>query len=134
MKRNQLVVIALALACLVAGRSKLFSQQNSSQETYKGQPVYQVGKGVTAPRVKFSPDPEYTDAERRRRTQGVVAPSVIVTKDGRTADIKVTSSFVTRDMEDEAIKAVSRWKFEPATKDGEPVTVRIAIQIMFHLY
>jgi outer membrane biosynthesis protein TonB len=33
-----------------------------------------------------------------------------------------------------AIDAVRTWKFEPATRDGEPVPVLINVEIMFRLY
>jgi outer membrane biosynthesis protein TonB len=29
---------------------------------------------------------------------------------------------------------VKTWKFEPATKDGQPVRVEIAVEVNFHLY
>jgi hypothetical protein len=29
---------------------------------------------------------------------------------------------------------VSKWRFDPATKDGQPVAMRISVQVNFHLY
>jgi len=37
-------------------------------------------------------------------------------------------------LDQKAIEAVSRWRFDPATKDGKPVAVWIAVETSFHLY
>jgi periplasmic protein TonB len=34
----------------------------------------------------------------------------------------------------EAIEAVRTWRFQPATKDGHPVAVKMSIEVGFHLY
>ena len=33
-----------------------------------------------------------------------------------------------------AVETVSKWKFQPATKNGQPVAVKIAVEVAFHLY
>jgi TonB family protein len=37
-------------------------------------------------------------------------------------------------LDEKAIEAVSRWRFRPATFNGQPVATQIAIQVDFHLY
>ena len=34
----------------------------------------------------------------------------------------------------QALKAVGAWRFEPATKDGKPVAVRVKVEADFKLY
>jgi outer membrane biosynthesis protein TonB len=33
-----------------------------------------------------------------------------------------------------AFETVKQWRFQPGTKDGEPVAVHTAIEVSFHLY
>ena len=58
---------------------------------------------------------------------------MVLTKEGRTADIKVTKS-LTPGLDQQAIKAVSQWTFEPVMVDGQPCPLRIAVQVSFRLY
>jgi TPR repeat protein len=37
-------------------------------------------------------------------------------------------------LDEQAIEAVSNWRFEPATKDGTPVAVQINVEVNFHLF
>jgi len=59
--------------------------------------------------------------------------SLVVTPEGNTTDIKVTTSLGSG-LDEKAIEAVRQWKFEPATKDGKPVAVKVAVEVSFHLY
>jgi len=34
-------------------------------------------------------------------------------------------------LDEEALEAVKQWKFDPALKDGRPVSVAIAIEVKF---
>jgi len=39
---------------------------------------------------------------------------------------------VRRDLDEEALKAVRRWKFKPGTYEGQPVPVTVHVEMMFH--
>jgi len=39
-----------------------------------------------------------------------------------------------KDLDKQALAAVSTWKFEPATKDGKPVAVHLKAEVDFRLY
>lgn len=51
------------------------------EETLTEHP-FRLGSGVTPPKVLYSPEPEFTNAARGVRYQGVVALGVVVDKDG----------------------------------------------------
>ena len=95
--------------------------------------AYRVGGGVSAPRALFSPDPEFSDEARKAKHQGTVVLWVVVGPDGRTHDIRVQRS-LGMGLDEKAIEAVQRWKFEPAKKDGVAVAVQVAVEVNFRLY
>ena len=95
--------------------------------------VYRVGGGVSAPRLVYSPEPEFSEEARKARYQGTVVLWLIVGLDGRTRDIRVQRS-LGMGLDEKAIEAVREWRFEPGRKDGMAVAVQINVEINFHLY
>jgi len=95
--------------------------------------VYTVGGGVTAPRALYQPDPEYSEEARRAKFQGTVVLDVVIGPDGRPRDLHIIRS-LGMGLDEKAVDAVHQWKFAPATKDGHPVAVRVAIEVAFRLY
>ena len=77
--------------------------------------------------------PEYPRDALRRGQEGYVVVEFTVQTDGSTADIKVVESEPRNAFDREAIRAVSRWKFEPALRDGRPVESRLQHTIDFNL-
>jgi protein TonB len=94
---------------------------------------YRVGGGVSAPRILFSPDPDYSEEARKAKYQGTVVLWVVVGPDGRPRDIRVQRS-LGLGLDEKAMEAVRTWKFEPARKDGQPVAVQINVEVNFRLY
>jgi len=95
--------------------------------------VFRVGGGVSAPRAIDTPDPEYSEEARKAKYQGTVVLWLIVDPSGHPKDIKISRS-LGMGLDQKAIEAVKRWKFEPAMKDGRPVAVQINVEVNFHLY
>lgn len=95
--------------------------------------LYHVGGGVSPPKAIFSPEPEFSDEARKAKFQGTCTLSLIVGIDGRPTDIRVVGS-LGMGLDEKAIEAVSKWKFEPAMKDGHAVRVPIEVEVDFHLY
>ncbi len=95
--------------------------------------VYRVGGGVTAPRAIYAPDPEFSEEARKAKHQGTVVLFLIVDRNGRTHDIRVQRS-LGMGLDEKAIEAISRWRFDPARKDGVAVAVQINVEVNFRLY
>lgn len=95
--------------------------------------VFRVGGGVSAPKVTYQPDPEYSEEARKAKYQGVCVLSLIVGPDGKPRDVKIARS-LGLGLDEKAIEAVNQWKFEPAQKDGKPVAVAINVEVTFRLY
>ena len=95
--------------------------------------VFRVGGGVSAPRALDTPDPEYSEEARKAKYQGICILWLIVGPDGHPRDVKVARS-LGMGLDQKAIEAVKKWKFEPAMKDGKPVAVQINVEVNFRLY
>ena len=95
--------------------------------------AYRVGGGVSAPRVIYQPDPEYSEEARKAKYQGTCVLWVVVGPDGRPHEIRVQRT-LGMGLDEKAIEAVRSWKFEPAKKDGQPVAVQINVEVNFRLY
>ena len=95
--------------------------------------VFRVGGGVSAPRALDAPDPEYSEEARKAKYQGTVVLWMIVDPNGSPRDVRVTRR-LGMGLDEKAIEAVRKWKFEPAMKDGKPVAVQISVEVNFRLY
>lgn len=74
--------------------------------------------------------PTYPSALKNDGVSGMVTVSLTVDEKGNVANVVVKKS--TRpEFEQPAIDAVSRWKFEPAKKDGKPVAVQVVVPVKF---
>jgi TonB family protein len=101
-----------------------------------GEIIYEFHKagenGITAPKAISMPQPEYTDQARRKKIDGTVLLSLVVSADGTVRDPAVTRS-LDKGLDKQALETVKKWKFEPATKDGQPVAVRIDVEVSFRI-
>ena len=95
--------------------------------------AYRVGGGVSAPKVVYDPDPEYSEEARKAKYQGTVVLWLVVAPDGHPQQIRVQRS-LGMGLDEKAIEAVRQWRFEPAKKDGQPVPVMINVEVNFRLY
>jgi TonB family protein len=97
-------------------------------------PVYRVQPGtISAPHANYQPDPAYSDEAREAKYQGTCVLYLIVDASGAPRDLQIMTP-LGLGLDDKAIASVSTWKFEPAQKDGEPVSVAINVQVSFRLY
>ena len=95
--------------------------------------VFRVGGGVSAPRVIYKPDPEYSPEARQAKYQGTVILSLIVDPRGTPRDVHVAHS-LGMGLDEKAAEAVRQWRFEPALKDGRPVAVLVDVEVNFRLF
>jgi len=124
------VVVPMVVPVL-AQVQPLHRADSNPQEPVDG--VYRAGRGVSAPRATYQPDPEYSEKARQVGYEGTCVLELVVDAEGMPRDIKVVRA-VGLGLDDKALEAVRRWRFTPAMKDGEPVAVRINVETSFHLY
>jgi TonB family protein len=127
MRAKAILVFLIALA--LSAPASLHAQTQDPT----GPGVYRVGGGVSPPRPTYHPNPEFSEQARAAHYQGVCTLKLIVEKDGTPSHIKVTSP-LGMGLDEKAIEAVSKWRFEPGMKDGEAVGVEIAVMVDFTLY
>jgi TonB family protein len=97
-------------------------------------PVEHVGNGVSAPyTIPPMPEPDYTDEARQAHIQGTVILDVTIRADG-TGKVNKVVQALGSGLDEKAIEAFEKWRFEPGKKDGVPVDVELHVTINFHLY
>ena len=77
-------------------------------------------------------EPEYSEEARKAKFQGVVVLYCEVTERGVCQNLKVVRA-LGLGLDEKAIEAVKKWKFNPGRKDGKPVTVAARIDVSFRL-
>jgi TonB family protein len=93
--------------------------------------IYSAGEsGVSMPVPIYKVRPEATALARSSKYGGTVILSLIVGVDGRATDIRVFRP-LGMGLDQNAIDAVSQWKFNPGLKDGRAVTVRGTVDVNF---
>jgi TonB family protein len=93
--------------------------------------VYRPGGSVTAPRLITEVKPKYTNEAALNRIQGTVVLELVVTRDGRASQIRVTRSLDPGGLDQQAIAAVAEWRFEPGRLNGKPVDVVVTVLLDF---
>jgi TonB family protein len=92
------------------------------------------GSGVVVPRPVHREHPRYTPEAMRARIQGTVVLSAVVKPDGTVGDVVVRRSLdPSLGLDDAATATARKWQFEPGTRDGSPVSVRILMEFEFNL-
>jgi len=74
--------------------------------------------------------PRYPEAALKQRVRGTVILRVLVSHTGIPLDIRIDQG-VRTDINIAAMEAVKHWRFEPATKDGQPVRTFTTVRIPF---
>jgi protein TonB len=96
--------------------------------------VFGIGNGVAAPRLLRSVRPEYTADAMRARIQGTVSLDCVVDTAGRVDRCLVRRSLDSiYGLDQQALRAARQWSFEPGTRQGVPVAVRVAIELSFNM-
>lgn len=94
--------------------------------------VYRPGGSVTAPRLITEVRPNYSREALLHRIQGTVVMEAVVTSDGCASQIRVVRS-LDPGLDEQAIRAVAQWRFEPGRLAGTPVDVLVTIMLDFSI-
>lgn len=90
------------------------------------------GSGIEPPVAVHTVVPEYSTLARRARIQGVVILATTVRRDGTVGTAEVLKG-LPMGLSEKAVEAVRQRRFEPATRNGEPLCVRFNQTVNFQL-
>lgn len=108
-------------------------EPNDAEIRDRSKPVYVIDKNTTAPMCVFCLDPQYTEEARRAKLEGAIILSCVVNAGGEAERIRVRKP-LGKGLDEEAVKAVQKWRFKPALREGRSVAVYMVIEINFRLH
>ena len=84
------------------------------------------------PTILYREKAQYTREAKDNKIEGQVVLKVVFGADGQLGDIKVVQG-LPYGLTQSAIEAASKIRFEPAVKDGQPVSVRGSLEFTYNL-
>jgi TonB family protein len=118
---RQILIVAFCAACISPAQAPAQTDD---------EPVYDLGPGVSSPRVVKQVNPQYPN-NRGVRAVGSVIIALVVSSKGLPKDPHVVKG-LDKDLDESAVDAVKEWRFAPALKDGKAIAVRVSVQLEFH--
>ncbi len=126
--------------CLVAALAVPTSKDRGWQQTsFSSQPGEEAQelihhareKGIVPPRPTRSPDAEFSEQARSLHATGIVTLTLTVDQSGHTRSVRIVHPRGLG-LDERAVEKVKTWEFVPASKDGKPVNVEVAVEMDFH--
>ena len=87
---------------------------------------------LTGPATMKKVDPKYPQSLISERVEGEVVLYAIIRGDGSVDGIQLVHG-IDEQLDDNAMQALSQWKFRPATKQGAPVELEAIVHIPFRV-
>ncbi|MGB7352846.1 MAG: TonB family protein [Acidobacteriaceae bacterium] len=92
--------------------------------------TYEVGNGITAPKLIHSVVPQLSDEAHKAHYGGTCLLSLMVGADGVPRRVYVVRP-LGMGLDQRAVEAVKQFRYEPATREGMPVPVQITVKVVF---
>jgi len=114
-----LLLASLTAACALSAQQRVFTPDDD---------------GVTGPTAIRTVQPSYSQAAMDTGIEGEVLLTGVVETDGSIDEVRVVESLdADLGLDDAAVEAARAWRFEPGTRNGEPVPVEVTLQFRFTL-
>jgi protein TonB len=81
-----------------------------------------------------NPAPVYPTLSRRLREEGTVTLEILIRADGSVGEIKLKTSSGFKRLDDAAMTAVKRWRYQPATQGGKAIDFWYELPLEFNLH
>lgn len=94
--------------------------------------IYEPGGDVKPPKLVHYVEPAFSSNSKEAFVEGTVKISAVVKTDGTAAKLRVLRG-LNAEEDRTATEAVKQWRFQPGTKQGQPVNVRVTVEVDFHL-
>jgi TonB family protein len=126
-------MLAQYCARRVTALTRQATQDEPRRASNPGEPdangVYTIGGGIPAPqRLDVA---RYPEEAKAAGIQGTVLADVVVDASGNVSDARITESIPMLD--EQALLAVRNWRFSPTVVNGQPVPVRMIVEVSFTL-
>jgi periplasmic protein TonB len=98
-------------------------------------PTYHFSASIreAIPAYRANPSPEYPAIARRRGYEGTVLVEVLVNREGRVEDLRLSQSSGYPVLDQAAMTSMRGWLFEPATINEKKVEMWVKVPVRFHL-
>jgi protein TonB len=101
--------------------------------------IYRIGSGIKPPRLTHDAFPDISKEARKAHRDGLINDrtvsllALVVDASGMPRNVCVTrpAGF---GLDEQAAKSVWQYRFDPALKNGEPVAVRIMVEVSFRMH
>jgi TonB family protein len=104
---------------------------SASEAKEKLAQLYQ-SSGDRKAKVIYRVEPEYPEDARAKKIEGTVVLGLTIDHDGLPQNIQVKKSLYPS-LDQSAIETVRKWRFEPALKNGQPVSMWVSVEVYFAL-
>lgn len=104
---------------------KLFETQKLLEQQYRA-----ANPQTRRPRVIHRVEPVYPADAREKNIKGSVVLTMVVDREGKPQEIKIAKSLYPS-MDQAAMEAARQMRFEPALKDGQPVSETLLVEFYF---
>ena len=130
---SRLTRIALPAILMAAAAFIPTMTLNARSAAVNDNKIYKIGDDeVSPPRLISKVEPNYSNAAREKKLEGTTLLGIVIDTSGTPYDIKVLRN-LDPDLDQNAVDAVKQWRFDPATKGGEPVAVEATVEVNFRL-
>nr|MBA3806342.1 TonB family protein [Acidobacteriota bacterium] len=116
----------------------IWRQQLETMQVHSGSggsdgPIFSPSEVTTKAVIRKKVEPQYTEYARQSGIEGTVLMRAVFAADGKVKHILLVQA-LSHGLTEEAIKVARQIKFNPAIKDGRPVSQFVQIEYNFHLY
>ena len=126
-----LVAVAIGVLAGCATAAAPNAKRVLAYQTPDGQWHDDVSR-VVAPVISKKVDPYWPPELRTSEDQGVVLLKLLISGNGVVQDVVVIGK-LNDAMDRQALEAARQWAYEPATVDGQPVTVWLKVAVTWRL-
>jgi TonB family protein len=112
---------------------RLFAESVGREASDPDRAILPMSELTTKARILTRPEPAYTAEALKSNVAGMVVLQAVFAADGTVKNVLVLRA-LPYGLTQRSVAAARRIKFEPATKDGRPVSQFIQIEYNFNLY
>jgi len=108
------------------------ANQDVSSESFRQDDPVQPMSAFLRPKILYREKASYTKEARDQKVEGTVVLTLVFTADGNIENIHVARG-LPHGLTEAAIQAAKAIRFDPAMRDGQPISVRGNIEYSFRL-